>query len=154
VTRTQVCPRKLGGFFSFFLFYPTSNWRIRLRDRTEFSFLHPSDKSDINVTIEISRLSATTRGSDGETQNEIAVDAIKPKLGKDVLSNSGHFERSLRVSVFYWARTSADANRIDPTADTILNRMVPEHRRNTPRARYFIFCEATSRRNFSIPMAA
>jgi len=54
------------------------------------------------------------------------MDAIKPKLDKDVLSNSGHFERSCwRILL---------GNRIDPTADTILDRMVPEHRRNTPRA--------------------
>lgn len=55
-------------------------------------------------------------------------------VGEDVLSNLGHYERSRRtllVDIFYQARTSVDANRIDPMADTILDQMVPEHRRNT-----------------------
>jgi len=63
------------------------------------------------------------------------------KLDKDVLSNLGHFERSLRVGVFYWARTSVDANRIDPTvrsADTILNRMVPTQKKHSARQVLYI----------------
>lgn len=121
-------------------------------------FSSPVDKSDIAVTIETSRLFAPSCSGDDEVgtwQNETTVDR---NVGEDVFSNLGHYERScrtLRVGIFYRARTSVDANRIDPMADTTLDRVVPEHRRNTRHsARYFIFCEATSRRNFSIPMAA
>lgn len=154
VTLARECVREDGADLSllFFLFYQAIG---TYRDRIELSSLHlPINR--ISMLRQRRRDYLRRRSKNFAKRNNGGC----RNVDEDVFSNLGHYENDRAgrcVSVYFielerrWMQIESIRWPIQSSIEWFPNR---EEILGTTHAGYFIFCEATTRRNFSIPMAA